>query len=242
MVNIFVIVTGWNCSGRPKKAYTSLASQTYTNFTALFISDGSTDLTSQELEELPKKKWLKCKINVNNLGAARNRYSAIKRHKPNDVIMFMGMDDVLKPNCLQVIADKYKEGVWMTYGNWQSQKGHPNHISLVFNKRTHKTRNYRKVSYRSTAPNTFKAFLFNKIPKEDFKLDGKWMRTCTESEVMFSCLEMCGENRIGIISEPIYIYYKYLPNGTLRTQGSGFKREVLKRICKRPKKELVNDI
>lgn len=239
MVNIFIIVTGYNCSGRPKKAYTSLASQVYTNFTALFISDGSTDNTGQELLDLPKKSWLKVQINVNNWGAAHNRYAAIKRHKPTDVVMFMGMDDVIKSHCLKTIAQEYEKGVWMTYGNWQNQKGKLNSVSLKFSKETHINRDYRKVQYRSTAPNTFKAFLFRKIPRDDFKLDGKWLDTCTEAEVMYSCLEMCGEKRIGIIKEPIYIYYQYLRGGTLRTQGSGYKREVLARICKRKKRDLI---
>lgn len=240
MIDIFVIVTGWNCSGRVRTCYTSLASQTYRNFKAIFISDAPTDKSSYECLDLPKKDWLKVQVNIKNWGAAHNRYYAIKRHKPKDVVMFMGMDDYIKSNCLQKIADEYKKGAWMTYGNWENQKGKINSMALDFEQNTHVKNDYRKVTYRSTAPNTFKRFLFDKIPRDDFKLDDKWIRSCTEAEVMYSCLEMCPAERIRIIREPIYVYNQFLYNGTIRTQGSGYKREVLAKICARKPRDVIS--
>ena len=239
MVEFFIIVTGWNCSGRARRCYDSLVSQTYTDFRAVFISDNSTDGTTQEVQNLPKKDWLTIKVNFENMGAAYNRCEAIKTHDPKDVIMIMGMDDELFPDCLETIAKEYKKGVWMTYGNWQNQFGHLNSMELYFNDNTHRNREYRLDKYRSTAPNTFKRFLFNSIPIEDFKIDGEWLRTCTEAPLIFACLEMCGRDRIGVIKKPIYLYNKLLANGTLRTQGSGYKRDILDKICKRTPKNVL---
>ena len=103
--------------------------------------------------------------------------------------------------------------------------------------------------YRSTAPNTFKKFLFDEIPDEDFKVFGKWIDNATETELMFSCLEMCGKDRIGVITEPIYLYNRtrggntkhrnYKHNGQIMS-GIDYKMKVVyPEIVKRKKKPLL---
>lgn len=243
MVKFIIIASGFNCRAFAPKCINSVINQRYPNFRAVFISDGSTDdtLCGDDLKGIYDHR---CTVEVynKNVGAAKRRLDAIRKYSdsPDDVVLFLGLDDELLPNALAAIACEYADGKFMTYGNWKNQHGKTplNKAFLDFDEATHANRDYRKVKYRSTAPNTFKRFLFDRIPEEDFKIDGKWIDSTTESEVMFSCLEMCGKDRIGVIYEPIYLYNEHLPNGTLKRLGVEYKYRLYNIITSRPKKEL----
>ncbi len=181
------------------------------------------------------------------MGATYGRDYIIRKYvkDPEDVILLLGMDDTLSLVALHTIDDEYEKGMWMTYGNWRNEIGKMNQMTPYFDDVTHATRDYRKVTYRSTNPNTFKKFLYDQIPQKDHKIDGKWIDVCTEGEVMFSCLEMCGKDRIGVINEPIYMYRQGIfdPNikgwcATLSRFGKEYKKKVYDIICDRPKRDL----
>lgn len=258
-----IIATGYNCAKYVEKCINSVVAQDYDNWVLSIANDASTDDTYQQIvihaeiaADHGKRKIISFheKDGVNK-GAAYQRYANIitlsnpestpERYliRPDDVIVLLGMDDELLPGALSRIKQEYDKGKWMTYGNWINQhgKGLPDDFELDFPDEIHATRDYRKVKYRSTAPNTFYAKLFFKIPEVDFQINGKWLDTTTESELMFSCLEMCGKDRIGIIREPIYLYNQNLPNGTQRRLGQQYKNEVYAQIAARPKKPLYEN-
>jgi glycosyltransferase involved in cell wall biosynthesis len=243
MVNFFIIASGYNCQGLDVKCIKSVLAQTYPHFDAWFVNDGSNDKTLG-LKELD---WINDRrINVwhhlTNEGAAKRRFEVIRNYVMDKdvVILLLGLDDELLPNSLERISQEYEKGKWMTYGNWKNQYGKmlPKGF-LNFDEETHRHRNYRKVKYRSTAPNTFKRFLFDQLTEEDFKIDGKWIDSTTESALMFACLEMCGKEKIGVIEDPIYLYNEGLPGGTLSRLGTDYKYKILSEIMKREKKELM---
>lgn len=234
-MRFLIISTGYNCAEFVEKNYLSFANQTYTNWQAIMIDDGSTDETPQKLNAVPRHqiKVVYCK---NNAGAAMRRYDAIRKYaQHDDVIVLVGMDDELKPNALERIKKEYDSGKWMTYGNWQNQHGVglPPDFPLTFDEATHAARDYRKVQYRSTAPNTFKKFLFDRISEDDFKVDDQWIMQTTESPLMFACLEMCGKERIGVIRESIYIYNQ-------RTGGQMAKKRLGRENQQRIYNEIIN--
>lgn len=254
MTNFLIIATGFNCAEYVKPCIDSVKNQTPGNWKmqAVFIDDGSTDYTGRNISNnisghaysrLPIYYYEHFSLNE---GAAYRRHQAIKKYSwyGREVVILLGLDDQLLPNALNTIAAQYEAGKWMTYGNWVNQHGFglPPDFELEFSYATHLTRDYRKATYRSTAPNTFCVELFNRIPESDFMLNGRWLDTTTESEVMFSCLEMCGRDRIGVIKEPIYLYNQNLPNGTQRRLGQGYKNEVYAEIIKRPKKAQVFEL
>lgn len=243
-MKFYIIISGYNCKGLALECYKSLMELNYKNWEAFITDDASEDGTYEALVEINKDQRVRLYKNTKNEGAAFNRFVSIcyvHYMNPEDVIIFLGLDDRLTPNALDVIKAQYDAGKWMTYGNWVNQhgKGLPKDFDLHFDDDTHANRDYRKVKYRSTAPNTFKKFLFDQIPVEDFKIDGKWIDSTTESEVMFSCLEMSGKGRIGVIEEPIYVYNQNLPNGTLARLGKEHKYKIYDEIIKRPKKNLL---
>ena len=243
MLDFLIVASGYNCKNNVHKCFNSIKNQTYQHFNAVLIGDGSTDGTHISLHKLKDANHkIKVEFYPHNVGAAKRRYDAIHKHanSKQTVVLLLGLDDILLPDALETIAEAYSKGCWMSYGNWINQNGIglPEDFDLEFDEQTHASRNYRLVKYRSTAPNTFKKFLFDQIPEEDFKLDGKWIDTTTESELMFSCLEMCGKERIAVIKKPIYVYNEGLPGGTIKRLGSAYKRKVYSRIIARPKKNL----
>ena len=52
---------------------------------------------------------------------------------------------------------------------------------------------------------------------------------------MFSCLEMCGKERIGIVWKYIALYNRNLPNGSLKRLGREYKYKLLEIIKNRLK-------
>lgn len=238
-----IVITGYNCETYVRDCLNSIVCQTHKDFAVTIVNDASTDSTDRQVAISAREGW-KVINNDNNMGAAYNRFHVIKNIPDQEIVLLLGLDDRLKSQCLQEINDRYvHDGVWMTYGNWINHKGVglPNDFKLHFDEQTHATRDYRKVIYRSTAPNTFYAGLFKHIPESDFQLNGKWIDTTTESEAMFSCLEMSGKDRIGVIEHAIYIYNQRRPGGTQRRLGQAYKDSVLAEIVKRPKKDLLKE-
>jgi glycosyltransferase involved in cell wall biosynthesis len=239
-MKFLIIAAGFNCDKYVMKCVHSINRQTYRNFQAIIIDDGSTDNTGFEVLKYtsPLNECI-AEISRFNYGAARRRYDAIKEYatSPEDVIVLIGLDDELKPEALERIKKEYDKGAWMTYGNWVNQhgKGLPAGF-LEFDEATHRERNYRRVKYRSTAVNTFKRFLFDQLTPEDFKYNGEWVKATTESNLMFSCLEMCGKEKIGVINDKIYLYNQGRPDNARSRFGSEYQNEIYNDVINRPKK------
>lgn len=241
---IRIVSSGYNCEKYVAKCIESVMKQTVTDWKLYVIDDGSTDRTRFEIMEHNKDPRIASFSYGQNKGAAYRRWQVITTFNPGDIVLLLGLDDELLPNCLEEVMKQYDKGKWMTYGNWINQhgKGLPVDFALDFDDKTHAERSYRTVTYRSTAPNTFYAKLFHAIPAEDFMIDGKWIDSTTESEVMFSCLEMCGRERIGIIKKPIYLYNEGLKGGTLNRLGREYKYKLLEVIKNRPKRNLYEQL
>lgn len=246
-MNFVIIATGYNCESFVRSCVRSITNLTISSFKAVFISDGSTDGTPEAIvNSLPNDSRYIAECWPTNEGAAFRRYHAIRKHaiNPDDIIILLGLDDELYMDALSRIGDQHREGKWMTYGNWRDQMGNklPHDFDLEFPYEIHRTRDYRKVYYRSTAPNTFRRFLFDMIPEDDFKFEGRWFRCTTESHLMFCCLEMCGKERIGVIHQPIYKYNKRGRHSTKNTVGRLEQNRVYQGVISRPKYPLYEDL
>jgi Predicted glycosyltransferases len=242
-MRFFVLVTGYNCENYIDNCYMSLLKQTYNNFYSVFISDGSTDLTASKLKSINDSRFTTEATQV-NYGAAYIRYNAIRKYckDKEDVVCLLGMDDELKPNALEIVKTQYDHGKWMTYGNWIDNNGYslPDKFKLDFPDHVHKKRSYRHEIYRSTAMNTFKRFLFDRMNEDDFKVNGSWIKATTESNIMFSCMEMSGKNRIGVVRDKIYLYNRRGSMSTVSYRGREYQDFIYNNIINRPKKELLN--
>lgn len=205
----FVIIsTGWNCENNVYKNFLSVCNQTYKDWLLVMIDDGSNeDKTAEEVSKIVSEK-VKIEIYNDNKGAAYRRYYSIHKYaESEDVVVLLGMDDELRSTALEKIKEQYDSGKLMTYGNWIDSEGKMLPTGFLdFSEETHKERNYRKERFRATGLNTFKKKLFNEFTEECFKFEGEWIKATTESNLMFSLLEMCGKERIGVIYKPICVY------------------------------------
>lgn len=212
---------------------------------AVLIDDGSDDnlKTQTALSNLPPDPRIRTLFGTHNMGAAFRRWEVITFDQTitdETVIILLGLDDQLLPDALKEIDRKYLTGAWMTYGNWITPSGEklPDGF-LSFDEETHQRRDYRSVKYRSTAPNTFKKFLFNQFTENDFKFNGQWVKATTESNLMLSCLEMCGKDRIGVIEKPIYLYNKGRKDNARSRFGSTYQDQIYKDVISKTKRDLL---
>ena len=243
-MNFLIVSSGYNCQHYVKKCVDSVSKQTYQNIKAVFISDGSMDNTNKNIFESTRydNRFI-AEIFPKNEGAAKRRFDAIKKYSESDedIVLLLGLDDSLELNALETIKQQYESGKWMTYGNWRDNMGRmlPKKFDLNFSNHTHHKREYRQAIYRSTAPNTFKRFLFDQLTEEDFKVNGKWILATTESNLMFSCLEMCGKERIGVITDAIYLYNRRGRDSTKEMRGILYQLSIYNEMVNRPKKKLL---
>lgn len=246
--HFLIISTGYNCASYVKKCYESILKQNYSNFDCVLLSDGSTDNTRTALINLANKDpRFEIFICPDNRGAAYRRWQTInsitkKKLSPDTVIVLLGLDDEITPDALDKVSKQYTSGKWMTYGNWIDADGNklPDGF-LDFPEYVHANRDYRKHTYRSTALNTFKKFLFDRMTVDDFIVNDHWIRSTTESNLMISCLEMCGKERIGIVYSHIYLYNKGRRDSARKRFGNNYQNIIFQDMVSRPKKELVID-
>ena len=246
MRRFHIVASGYNAGNLAQKCINSLLCQWGdNNWTASLISDGSTDGVTNEILSKVNDQRISVEIYEDNVGATFRRHNAIMNAGLSDhtVIIFLGLDDQLKPHALSRISDEYDKGKWMTWGNWIDQHGLglPRTFELHFPQWVHDENAYRKVTYRSTAPNTFLFALYKRIPVDRFQIDGKWIDSTTESEVMFSCLEMSGEHRQGIIYDYIYTYNRHA-NSSLMRLGKEYKYRLLGIITQREPMPRLSEI
>ena len=107
MVNFLIVVTGCNCKRYVQKCLKSIENQTYTNYRAIVVNDASKDSTLRIIQRFD----FEIITNEINMGAAYSRYIAIHRKAySEDVVLLLGLDDELLPDCLETIAKEYEKG------------------------------------------------------------------------------------------------------------------------------------
>lgn len=237
-VRFLIVSTGYNCEKYVQECMESISNQTYKNFCVALVDDGSTDKTYIHLlKHLPigSRVWK----NTENYGTYNARDLAIQfgnQHEKFDVIVLLDMDDALLPNALELCAKEYEKEKWMTYGNWRNQNGwgFPL-IDLYYSAKTHDEKLYRKEKWRCTHLRTFRKELYFAIPKWELNIGE--IRSYPDVEILFSMMEMCGKENIGVISEPIYIYRDSQPLSTLKRFGKDVDNYKL--ICERPPRNTI---
>lgn len=241
-MKFLIIAAGYNCQDYVKACIDSVKAQTYKDWKLYVISDGSTDKTAN-IARKNNGKNIFVGHGFKNMGACFRRYEAIMHSKcdPETVVVLLGLDDELKPHALERIKEEYDKGALCTYGNWENQHGAICPLDINFPESTHKNRSYRGKVWLSTAPNTFKKKLFDKIPVDRLKVHGQFPKSDTESETMFACLEMSGKERIGVIHEPIYIYNQRGSSNARNRLGSAYQDNIYNTVIKRPKFNLYEE-
>ena len=232
-MRFLIIVAGWNCEPYVKGCLESIKAQTYKDFDVVVVDDCSTDNTFAEVQFYAEGNWTVHRNPV-NMGGFFNFDDWTRECLDYDIAVPFALDDIMKPNALELIAKEYDKGAWMTYGTYINKDGFI-YQDLDYPEHIHQTRDYRKDKFRCTGLRTYYKKLYEKtqVPPMD-EIERKQYY---DLEYAFQLMEMCGKDRIGVIKEPIYEYNNKNPNSTASLNK--FEREKYNEICKRQKKELI---
>ena len=223
-----IIATGYNCERFAKDCIESVIKQTYTNWELLIWNDASTDNTAKVCKDMLQDN-ITLFTNQKNEGALKGRYELSKIAK-GDVICFLGLDDMLTPNALDVLNGYYTDDVKMTWGSWITPEGRGNR-AMNYTDDVWERKGFRRAAWRATALNTFRKELLLSVPKEELMHEGKFFDNCTDLAYSFPCLEKIEKKNVRVVKEFIYIYRQH-ENVTLNRLGREHKsriREILKR-------------
>lgn len=202
-----VFSCGYNCSPWIEQHMKSISNQTYENFVHVLVDDASTDDTTHRIKNFAKRNTF-FYTNEKNLKWLANSVKYLDRHieSENDIIVVVDMDDWLAHSgVLTRLNEVYnRKGCWITYGTFQSSDGgriRPEHGE---NKFMHK-RAFQKAAWAQTHLKTFKAFLWQHIDKQDFKVDGEYAPCNYDRALMYPMMFMTPTEKIRWLPDIVYI-------------------------------------
>jgi len=219
MIDIKVIVPGYNCEPWIHKTINSIKNQTFTNFKCIVIDDTSTDNTFKAAEQtINGDNRFKLVRNTENNGALKNIYDGIKiiSEDDEDVIITVDGDDwVYDENVFEKVSATYLDNnCLITYGSfieYPSNITHPYYLTS-YDENVIQNNLFRDTGWKASHLRTFKAKLWNSIKYEDF-IDpetGKFYETAWDLAFMIPMLEMAGD-RSKHIDDILYVYNKENP-------------------------------
>lgn len=219
MLNKFVVtVPCYNCVSWVVSCLDSIYNQTYSNYEAVIVNDGSSDRTGELIQEwLSIKNDTRFKLinNNNNLGSAIG--SIIKatdsmQINGNDIIVNVDGDDWLPDNdVFDYLNSVYNsDNILMTYGQFAPvSKTYSNVCAKVPDTATYRKSQIWLTKMYASHLRTYKKKVFDLINRDDF-VDlydpNKYMQYAGDMALLFPLLEICGNERAVFIDRVMYIY------------------------------------
>jgi glycosyltransferase involved in cell wall biosynthesis len=211
----------------------SILNQSYDNYEVLYIDDASIDGTGQLVQELTSElqNW-KVVFNKKNMRRGynispynENILTFIK--DPEDILVFIDGDDWLyDEQVLEQLNSFYNtHDYWMTYGGMvcypSGKPGYPQNTS--YDSIVHTQNLYRRDVWRASHLRTFKWKLYNTIKLDSllYKKTGEYYFHAEDLATSFPCLEMCPQDKIGVLD-----FYSYVFNESPDNRVRGVSREV----------------
>jgi glycosyltransferase involved in cell wall biosynthesis len=212
MKRIAVVIPSYNNCQWYKYNLSSLYTQDYDNFRAIYIDDCSSDGTSELVEKfiadnnLGERIHLIC--NPVHLGALQNLYNAIYSCDDDEIIVILDGDDWFAHNgVLKKLNTVYSNAnCWMTYGQYISWPDNMPGYSRQIPFHIIESNDFRGYEWCASHLRSFYTWLFKKIKKEDLiSPNGAFYPMAWDQAIMFPMLEMAG-HRAKFISDILYIY------------------------------------
>lgn len=219
MIDIKVIVPGYNCEQWIHKTISSIKDQTFTNFKCVVIDDASTDNTSEAVKRIINNdNRFKLVRNTKNSGALKNIYDGIQiiSDSDEDVIVTVDGDDWLyDESVFEKVNDTYLDNnCLITYGCFIE---HPSGITHDYFLTSYdddilENNLIREAPWKASALRTFKKKLWDQIKLSDL-IDpetGQFYEAAWDLSFMFPMMEMAGV-RSRHIPNLLYVYNKENP-------------------------------
>ena len=132
--------------------------------------------------------------------------------EPDDIIVEIDGDDwLLHPFVLQYLNQVYQnKDIWMTYGQYLAYPTgeYGGHIHLSLDDYVDQHNIYRYAEFPYSHLKTYKAWLFDKVPRE-YLIDPrteKYWKTTADFAMCMPMVEMAGKERIIRFDQPMYVY------------------------------------
>jgi glycosyltransferase involved in cell wall biosynthesis len=231
-VKFKVVIPSYNNESWVEYNLASILNQTYTNYEVLYINDASIDNTLSKVNDIVGNlnNW---KIISNKVN--RRRGYNVSPYNPDiinfinnddDVLVFVDGDDWLfDENVFYKLSNFYSEkNIWMTYGGLicypSETPGYPQNTKYA-NEVCDKNL-FRLDHWRASHLRTFKWGLYKKIKLESmiYSKTNDYYFHAEDLATSFPCLEMCPENKIGVLD-----FYSYVFNETPSNRQRGIIRE-----------------
>lgn len=220
-VKFAVVCPAWQCGKWAERCLNSIKSQTYANFSCIYIDASSDDDTFDRarnaVEGDSRFSVVRNEVRQYPLANIVLGTNAVAKD-PEDVVVIVDGDDWLKHDrVFEQMAQVYTNpDVWMSYGNheflrrtWrqklrkQKMKGtfqYPDYVSEYGL--------YRHFQYFCAGHlRTYKKFLFDRIRDEDLRdEDGDYFWGGGDAATMFPMLEMATAKHTQYIDDVLYVY------------------------------------
>lgn len=215
----FLVVTvGRNCAPFAARCLDSLAAQQDQDFRVHVIDDASDDGTAEVVREwaqLNAPEHFAFQFNAESVGAMRNQRDAWLAMEPadGDVVVWVDLDDRLAhEHALSVVAEHYRTGALVTYGNYTSDpysdtcprvRPYP---AAVFPHLRAAIRE-RQVGLWFNHLRTVSWSVLGLLTDADLQDDdGNWWSTGPDGAVMIPALELAGPERTTVIDQTLLVY------------------------------------
>lgn len=209
--NKFVIFScGYNCEEYVELNILSIKSQSYKNYLHIIVDDASTDKTGKKLKKYKDKNLIIYRNNENQKWIKNSLLYFDKHIQQDDIVLTVDLDDWLAHNNVLSTLNNYynNDNVWMTYSDFKYLKSErlstwiPNYTEHII-----KNKLFRKNIWSFKHLRTFRAFLWDKLDKNDLKdSNGEYFKYCYDQTIFLPMLEMSSNNHIIHIPDIQYIY------------------------------------
>ncbi len=210
---VSIIIPVYNTEKYIRKCLDSIIAQTYTNWEAILVNDGSTDSSGAICDKYANKDTRFKVIHQKNSGVVNARNTAISVAK-GDYIAFADSDDSMEENMLELLAQKaLKEDLDIAWCNIKEiYKEHIEHNCIKLSENNH-------TNIRNLLRNILPGYIWNKLIKKDF-----W-ESCNintdDDAVMcedtYITLQLLAHNpKNGHIKNTLYLYNKTNDNATTK--------------------------
>jgi glycosyltransferase involved in cell wall biosynthesis len=216
MVRFRVLMRARNAQDYIGKAIGSIVSQGYPGWLCTVALDAPTDRTYFKAMNcaIPRSRFT-MKLQKEHLGLVGNLVSALDWMEldPEAVVAMVDGDDYVSPDALRVVAKVYEKypDTLLTYGSYvkvskgcktKTSKAYPGDADV---------RTYR---WHGSHLKTFKAKLWNALPKEHLMHDGIWLPAASDLAIMIPMMEIAGLDRCRHVKQAIYYYRDKTPQKT----------------------------
>ena len=203
---ISIIIPVYNTAKYLPRCLQSIISQTYMDWEAILVNDGSPDKSGVICDEYAAKDCRFKVLHQKNQGVVVARDNALTIAK-GDILMFIDSDDYIEPTMLEEMQSLAKEQdldiVWCNFKVVYKEFSQEERVALHENN---------EDNIKDLLTTRIPSFLWNKLIKKEFwdSCDIQTDKDAVICEDTYISIQLLANNpRMGIIPKPFYNYVKY---------------------------------